>query len=139
MLPFSPGAWEDVQQETFLRMFRKINRWRAEGDFCQWVLAIATNAAYDQARVEQRRKRIPMDSDAPDAVVDPKTPPLSNAVWKCIDRTAEQLPENLRLTYELHLKQEMTVKQTAACLGKAERTIQYWLKELWERFQSCLD
>lgn len=49
------GAADEVTQDTFLRAYRALERFKG-GDFRPWVLRIATNRAYDELR---RRRRAP--------------------------------------------------------------------------------
>lgn len=45
----------DVAQDTFLKAYRKIHRWKPTGGFLPWLLRMTTNQAIDQVR---RRKRL---------------------------------------------------------------------------------
>ena len=49
---------EDVCQETFLRMFRHLDRFRAGSRFSTWLFSIAHNAAVDALRSQGRRARV---------------------------------------------------------------------------------
>ena len=40
-----PADAEDVSQDTFVRAFHRLGRWRHEGSFRAWLLQIAHNAA----------------------------------------------------------------------------------------------
>ncbi|MBT8214251.1 MAG: sigma-70 family RNA polymerase sigma factor [Acidimicrobiia bacterium] len=53
----------DAAQETFVTVFRKADRYRAEAAFSTWLYRVAVNTCYDQLR---RRKRRAADS-LPDA------------------------------------------------------------------------
>ncbi len=53
------GAADEVAQDTFLRAYGALERFRG-GDFRPWVLRIATNRAYDELR---RHKRSPESFD----------------------------------------------------------------------------
>jgi RNA polymerase sigma-70 factor (ECF subfamily) len=140
LLPYSrPDEREDVRQEVFLRMFKKLRQWKGDRFFCIWVKQIAIRSAYDQMRINRRLKRLSRAADDAERIVDPKPQPLSPEVWKCVDRTLESLDENLRRAYELHVKQGMTVEQTATAMGQSVRNIYNWLAKVRERLLSCLD
>lgn len=47
---------EDILQEVFILLFRKIQRFRARANFSSWVYRITVNASLDHLR---RRRRIP--------------------------------------------------------------------------------
>jgi RNA polymerase sigma-70 factor, ECF subfamily len=49
---------EDVTQETFLRAYRFLPRYKGNSRFSTWLLSIARNCAMDELRRTQRRKRL---------------------------------------------------------------------------------
>jgi RNA polymerase sigma factor (sigma-70 family) len=130
---------EDVRHDTFLRVFKNLGQWRGDCPFCLWVRQIAIRAAFDQARRNLRLERIPKFEEDPDELVDPQPPPLGPRVWTCIERTVERLPEDQRRAYELHVKQDQTIAETARTLGTSERTIYTWLERIRKRLLDCLD
>jgi len=74
------GEAEDAAQETFLRVFRDLRRYRGEAAFTTWVFRVAANAALDQARRRRRRFAPPREPD----VVLPQMAPG-------VEQTAEQV------------------------------------------------
>lgn len=65
---------EDITQETFVRAFRSLRRYRGESRFTTWLFSIARNCAVDDARRSARRSRlatrlrereVPASSDGP--------------------------------------------------------------------------
>ncbi len=52
------GEAEDLAQEVFVRVVRKIPRYRDDGRFEAWLFRIATNLARDRIRERERRPRI---------------------------------------------------------------------------------
>ncbi len=53
----------DVVQETFLRAYHRLDRFRGEGAFRSWLLQIASNSALDAAR---RKDPVPVE-DVPES------------------------------------------------------------------------
>ncbi|MFP3902595.1 MAG: RNA polymerase sigma factor, partial [Acidimicrobiia bacterium] len=51
------GLAEDVAQETFLRLFRRLSTFSFQSKLSTWVFQIARNAALDELRRRQRRDR----------------------------------------------------------------------------------
>jgi RNA polymerase sigma-70 factor (ECF subfamily) len=49
-------AAEDVTQETFVRAFRALGRYRGDAKFTTWLLTIARNCALDEVRRKARRR-----------------------------------------------------------------------------------
>jgi RNA polymerase sigma-70 factor (ECF subfamily) len=64
---------EDVVQDTFVRAYRALPRFRGDSSGRTWLLAIARRAAADatRRRFRQRRLRLRAESGAPVAVADP--------------------------------------------------------------------
>jgi len=56
-----PGEAEDVSQDTFVRAFYRLGRWRREGRFRAWLLQIAHNSALNELAKERPE---PADDEA---------------------------------------------------------------------------
>ena len=52
---------EDLFQETFLRVYRHLDRFRTSGSFRAWVYRIATNVCKDLLRRRRRRGEVPLE------------------------------------------------------------------------------
>ena len=52
-----PDAAEDAVQETFLRAFRHLARYKGRSKFSTWLFSIARNCAYDELRRSARTER----------------------------------------------------------------------------------
>lgn len=68
-----PALAEDVAQEVFLRIHRKLGTLRDSAAFVPWMLAIARNAAYDAGRSWKRKplelvgdREMSMPANSPD-------------------------------------------------------------------------
>jgi RNA polymerase sigma-70 factor (ECF subfamily) len=66
-----PADLEDVVQDTFVRAYRALPRFRGESSGRTWLLAIARRAAADatRGRIRQRRLRLRVESAAGGRVV----------------------------------------------------------------------
>lgn len=129
----------DVRQDTFFRMLKGLATWRGDCPFCLWVRQIAIRAVVDQSRLNQRLQRLRKAPDSLDGIVDQRTEPLSPQVLKCVQRTFEQIPDDMRRVYELHVIQGKTIEETAKAVGKSVRTIGYWLDKIRKLVLACLD
>jgi RNA polymerase sigma-70 factor (ECF subfamily) len=49
---------EDITQETFVRVYRRLDTFRFRSKFSTWVFQVARNAAIDALRSRQRRDRL---------------------------------------------------------------------------------
>lgn len=50
----------DATQETFITVFRKADKFRAEAAFSTWLYRVATNTCYDLLRKQRRRQADPL-------------------------------------------------------------------------------
>ena len=53
-----PTNVEDIAQDTFVRVFRSLHRYRGDSRFTTWLFSIARNCAIDEARRGGRRQRL---------------------------------------------------------------------------------
>ncbi len=58
----------DVTQDTFLTVFRKADRYRAEAAFSTWIYRVTVNTCYDHLRRSKRKRTEPLPEfhDPPD-------------------------------------------------------------------------
>ena len=54
---------EDLFQETFLRVFKHLDRFRMTGRFRPWVYRIATNLCKDHLKYRRRHRTVSLDDD----------------------------------------------------------------------------
>jgi RNA polymerase sigma-70 factor (ECF subfamily) len=52
------GAAEDVAQETFLRVYRRLPSFEFRSRFSTWVFQVARNAGIDELRARRRREQL---------------------------------------------------------------------------------
>jgi RNA polymerase sigma-70 factor (ECF subfamily) len=83
---------EDVLQETFLKAFENLQRFRGESSFYTWTVQIAVNAALQ--RVKRRRKRPTVSLDNDGSEDESFFPPREIVVW---EENPEQLYARRRL------------------------------------------
>jgi RNA polymerase sigma-70 factor, ECF subfamily len=74
----SPHDAEDVLQETFLKAFENLPKFRGESSFYTWIVQIAVNAALQRVNKRQRYQSISLDG--PDGV-DDNFRPEEIAAW----------------------------------------------------------
>jgi RNA polymerase sigma-70 factor (ECF subfamily) len=82
---------DDVAQEAFLRAFHRLDRFRGESPFGNWLMRIAHNAALDQLA---RRRRDPLPRD--DADDRPGDGELVTTPARGAKTPADELEENER-------------------------------------------
>jgi RNA polymerase sigma-70 factor (ECF subfamily) len=129
----------DVVQETFLRVWTRIDQWHGDGSLRAWLYRIATNLALNHIRTVQRRRELPLtpppdidDEDTanlvPAWVVDAST--LGpEAVFEQAEERARyrqlvnRLPEEKREVFRLVHEMEMSLRDAADALNIPEGTV----------------
>lgn len=128
---------EDVVQETYIQAYKSIGSFRGDAKLSTWLTRIAINEALARARTYRRRAEIiALGGDAaprPESVEDPSMPEdvaeapdsaaLRAEVRRLIERKIDGLPAVFRSVFVLRALEELTVEETAACLGVPEATV----------------
>lgn len=123
---------EELTQETFFKAWRNLGQFSGRSAFGTWLLSIA----YREAIANRgRHETVPLTMDAYDAGQDFVQPLLSAVL---IERAIGQLPEDLRVTYVLHIGQELSVEETAQVLGIPKGTVLSRLANCRERLKRQL-
>lgn len=108
------GDAEDVVQDTFVRAWRNLERFRGESSFGTWLYRIAVNLCRDLAR-----KRRPTDALAERAVGPSGADPFAR---KHLEAALAALPRGYREIVVLHDVLELGHSEIASVLGIAVGT-----------------
>ncbi len=148
-----PAEAEDLTQETFLRVIRKVDTLRDETKVSSWLYRIATNLCYDRFRRSSRRKES-VSLDAPvgqtsgaaeeRTLPDTTAPPLERLLEQsemssCVQRTIKELPDRYRAVILLHDLEGMTDPEIADMLGCSLGAVKIRLHRARERLKSALE
>jgi RNA polymerase sigma-70 factor (ECF subfamily) len=108
---------EDVVQETFLKAYRALPRFRGDAAFYTWLYRIALNGARNAIlRRRQRSGRGPLPSQLPAPAPEVGTPEsmlLSKQVMLAIDLAMEALPLDLRTAIVLREIEGLSYEEIA--------------------------
>lgn len=127
------GEAEDALQEAYLAAYRHLGGFRGESSLATWLSRLVCNECFARMRRGARRQTvIPLvgsgadreieavpssEADAPDAAAD-------RAQMRAIlERKIDALPEAFRAVFVLRAVEELTVDETAQCLGIAAETV----------------
>lgn len=72
-LVHDPDLADDLTQDTFLKAFKKLGKFRPDARFAPWILKIANRVALDHLKREKRLKRKGLDTVALDPTPDRKS------------------------------------------------------------------
>lgn len=111
---------EDLAQETFLRLFRHIHRFRTDGEakLSTWILTIATRLAIDEQR---KQKRLPNFEDenrieAPE-YLDPEACAETRLLAERIRKAVSHMNEEQRIVLILRAYHDLDYVEIASALG----------------------
>lgn len=111
-----PALAEDVMQETFLRVYRRLGGFRFQSKFSTWLLQIARNAGIDALRARGRRDAVVA------ALPDPRPQPDGSAQLE-INEAIASLPVRLREAFLLVEVLGLPYRDAAGALGAPEGTV----------------
>jgi RNA polymerase sigma-70 factor, ECF subfamily len=118
----SRDAAEEIAQETFVRAWQTIGRFRDGSPFGPWILRIATNLSIDHLRHSKRFETF--DSDLETSRADsPYVRAAASEAATRIGKAINALPEMQRIVAQLFLVEEYDHAEIAAMTGLAPGTV----------------
>ena len=128
------AAAEDVLQEVFLRIYRKL-RWLREPElFRPWAYRIASREAFKRLRRERRWAEQIRDEDVLAALPADEPPEAARARLERLPQLVARVPPASRAVLVLHYFHDMPLGEIAVVLGVALGTVKsrlaYGLKTL---------
>jgi RNA polymerase sigma factor (sigma-70 family) len=124
VVPDDAGA-QDVVQETWLRAFAKLDTFRGESALGTWLARMAINLAISSQRRQGRLVQL-QDKDPTDQAMDLPNQPAQESPDASAERgemrsllqaSIEGLPAIYRSVFMLRAVEDMSVEETAFCLG----------------------
>jgi RNA polymerase sigma-70 factor (ECF subfamily) len=114
-------AAEDATQETFLRVYRGVHRFRGEAGLGTWIHRIAINVCKDELA---RSKRRPLPVESLTGVA-PETRPVSPQPPERLDLLSllAALEPLKRATFVLHHVEGMSAAEVAEVLGESREAV----------------
>ena len=108
---------DDLVQETFIRAFRAVDRFRGHCQFRTWLLTIGGNVLKDFGRRAARRKVMPLDESVRDVTGDPHEHAEASEVEALLAAGLKQLPRLQREVFLLRAQQGLEYAEIAAALA----------------------
>lgn len=115
----------DLVQETFIRLYEKINYFRPGENFQGWLMQIARNLCIDFLRKERTRKKDRLDElDTELAIVDnPDNDPARFNPGPMIQKAVAKLPPRQKDVFILHHFEELKYEEIARRLNISVGTV----------------
>ena len=111
---------DDLCQETFIRVYRSLRKFKAQSQFSTWLYRIAVNVANSHYRKEKVRQLLSFGNDPETMAVDEPTEPreLDPEMWDAI----HNLPQKQKMVLTLRIFQELSFKVVASILNMSENS-----------------
>ncbi len=131
----SPAMAEDILQETFIEVIRKIDTYRGDAGFGFWVRRIAVNKCLMHLRSAWSSRRVDMElSD----VVCPRTEGKQVEKQIILERALAELPETSRVVVWLHDVEGYTHKEIGQMMSQTTSFSKSQLARAHERLRIIL-
>ena len=135
---------EDLAQEVFVKVFRKLHTFQRDSSFYTWLYRIASNTAADHlARRKRRRLQLvedvtvlDQDLDAGDGAAGPL---LEEEMRRVTREVVAGLPEKYRTILILREYEELSYTTIAEVLGCSIGTVESRLFRARKRFKEALE
>lgn len=131
---------EDAVQEAYVQAYRAIDSFRGDAKLSTWLIRIAVNVAIRRARkINRSAEVIDLVADTADlreaepgspeshmnenAPEQPERAALRAETRRLIEDKINGLPDAFRTVFVMRAVEEMSVDETAACLGIPEATV----------------
>ena len=129
---------EDLAQETFLRVWERIDQFDPARRFGPWLFRVGVNLTLDYLRKRKRRGRWSLFSES--SAERPLDPPVADPrreldVKQEVHSVLAQIPEKYRTVLVLRDLESFSTSEIAAILNRKEATIRWRLAEARNRFQ----
>jgi RNA polymerase sigma-70 factor, ECF subfamily len=108
---------DDLVQETFIRAFRSVDRFRGQCQFRTWLMTIGANVLKDFGRRMKRRTVIPLDEMVRDVQGDPHELAEASEAESRLATGLKALPRLQREVFLLRAQQGLEYDEIAAALA----------------------
>ena len=115
------GEAEDVMQEAYVRAFVNLDQFAGDAKFSTWLTKIAVYEALGRLRRVKRQEELAETMDSSD---NPERTAYGRELQSAIESAVDALPPLYRTVFVLREVEEMSVAETAECLGITEERSQ---------------
>jgi RNA polymerase sigma-70 factor, ECF subfamily len=144
----------DIYQESFLRVYRNLHRFRFECSFYTWLYRIVTNVALDQLRrkTSRREDQAPMIEETegstrdffdrqPElrAAANPERSLLGQELGEHISAALKRLSPRERTVFEMKHYHGLKLRAIGDLLGTSEETVKNSLFRATRKLRASLD
>jgi len=115
---------QDAAQESFLRLYKSLNRLPDIQEIRSWLYRVTVNVCNDMHRARRRRGWEPFSGPEPQSSQpDPELAWAHQERGKLVEMALETLPEKERAAVVLRDMQGLSTREVAGILGSSEVTV----------------
>ena len=144
----------DIYQESFMRVYKNLHRFRFECSFYTWLYRIVTNVALDhlRRRTSRREDQAPVPEEAeggtrdffdrqPEvrAAANPERSLLGQELGQHISAALKRLSPRERMVFEMKHYQGLKLRAIGDMLGTSEETVKNSLFRATRKLRASLD
>ena len=127
----------DVTQDTFLKLYGSLSKFRGESRLSSYLYRIATNAARDQLRRRRLLTWLPLFDEDPALLVD--SPEAAALELHAVEQALLKLDPDLRVPLVLYTCQELSTQEIADVLGISRDAVKQRLVRARLRFRELYE
>lgn len=131
LLPGDAARVDDLVQEVFVRVWRKLPAFREESSLKTWVYRIAVNTAWDSLRSKTWRRVEAAETET-------VTEADAQETRQIIQLALQSLDSKRREVFVLRYFEELSIEEISEVLGAPEGTVKRRLFEAREEFKKEL-
>jgi RNA polymerase sigma-70 factor (ECF subfamily) len=149
-----PEDARDIYQETFLKVYRNLHRFRFECSFYTWLYRVATNVGLDylRRRTTRREDQAPVPEEAEGGTRDffdrqphlnassnPERQLMGQEIGGRIQDAMKRLSPRERMVFEMKHYEGMRLRAIGDVLGTSEETVKNSLFRATRKLRASLD
>ena len=129
-------AAEDAMQEAYLRAFAKLDQFAGEAKFSTWLTRIAVYEALGRLRKSKCEEKLDETMDVED---NPERAAYGRELQSAIEQAVDSLPPMYRTIFVMREMNELSVAETADCLGITQENVKTRLHRARTLLQTRLE
>ncbi|MEY2713720.1 MAG: hypothetical protein RIT24_63 [Planctomycetota bacterium] len=137
---------EDLAQDVFLKVFRKLHTFQHDSQFYTWLYRIAVNTATDHLSRRSRRRLQLVEDDASlddgtprSEQEDVSSPLMRRELAEVTQKILDRMPEKYRTILVLREYEDLSYTDIASVLGIQLGTVESRLFRARQRFKEMLE
>ncbi|MEA1987037.1 MAG: sigma-70 family RNA polymerase sigma factor [Candidatus Marinimicrobia bacterium] len=133
---------EDIAQNVFITIFRKIDSFNFKSSFYSWLYRITMNTAFNHIKTRKYDEFLTNDDDDDKnlTITDDKTSEQTDdhSFQKILNDSLNKLPEKLKTVFIMKYNQHLKIKEIASILDLHSGTVKKYLFRANEKLRILL-